>query len=200
MALDTPLATYEEYKAVTGMADVDADQDQIEGHIVTATALIHRFAERNFNSVDSTRYFDGEGGDVMWVPDLTAVTSIKFDRDGDGTYEETLSASDYVLRDYNAAERGEPYTEIVLRTGTLPQGLRAVEITATWGWPSVPQPVRDAAINLARQLRELAETGPTLTAHATDEELQVKPGMFSLLSKMQTEYSRRLPIPGLGAW
>lgn len=196
MALADSYATYAEYVEHTRGELIDTERPVVESHLATASRLMERFTARNFNTVASTRYFDGEGGRVMFVPDLTAVTSIKFDEDGDGVFEAT--ATSYVLREYNAAERGEPYTEIVLRDGAFPRGLRAVEIVATWGWPSVPVAIRDATINLARQLRELAETGPTLTAHAADEELSVVPGMFSLLTAMRDEYSRALPIPGLG--
>lgn len=86
----------------------------------------------------------------------TGVT-IKTD-DGTGTFATTLSSSDFQLLPVNApyeATGARPYTTIRRLDGTWPISWTAserqelVQVTAKFGWPSVPAPVRDACLALA---------------------------------------------------
>jgi hypothetical protein len=76
---------------------------------------------------------------------------LKFDTDGSGNYETTISASNYQLEPYNAAVRGEPYLELNLLNGTqfpIPTWNgreNLIEITGVWGWPSVPAAIKQSA-------------------------------------------------------
>lgn len=90
-----------------------------------------------------------------WTIASTSGLVIKSDDDDDGVYEVTWSASDYLLYPLNAVGPGGvawPYTSIRATdtyTWPLNRYRAAVEITAVWGWPSVPSRVEQAAIMLA---------------------------------------------------
>ena len=188
-------ATFAEYKARTGLPD-DSAQTVIEAHLATATALIKRFTGRNFTptSAGVVRYFDGNGSAELYLDDFTAITEIAVDRDASDTFEAITTA--YLTRPYNAAEVGQPFTSVELRAEAFPTVARGVRVTGTWEWAAVPGPIRDACVIIARQLRDLAESGLTLTVQASDEDLKIVPGAFSLLTALHAEYSRRMP--GLG--
>lgn len=197
MAINDPLATFAEYQARTGVPD-NSDQTVIEAHILTASGLMQRFTGRSFNATTGVRYYDGNGRAELYVADFTAITEIALDTDGDGVHETVLGAT-WIGRPYEAADLSEPYTSVELmpysgaEATVFPAGSHNVKITGTHGWAAVPGAIRDATVIIARQLRELAESGLTLTVQASDEELRVMPGAFSLLTAMQTEYGRRMP-------
>lgn len=95
---------------------------------------------------------------------------VKVDRDADGTYEETLSSSDYFVIGRN----GFPHTTIVVSGTTLPQdlyGRPTVQVTAEWGWSAVPEPVRLATLLTAARLykRKDAPNGSFMFADAGQE-------------------------------
>jgi hypothetical protein len=87
---------------------------------------------------------------MLEVDDLMTVTSlvVKVDEDGDGTFEETLTIdTDFRMFPYNAAADGVPWSHIVLEDGvSFPTQLRGVEVTAKWGWSSVPVLVKQACL------------------------------------------------------
>lgn len=89
------------------------------------------------------------------IGDLTGVV-VKTD-DGSGTFATTVSSSAYQLEPVNApysASAAAPYTQIRAVSTTWPMsyvpGARQalVQITAKYGWPSVPAAVREACLSL----------------------------------------------------
>lgn len=100
---------------------------------------IDKHCGRKFYPLTETRYYNDEAVDFeddvrLWVDDLLSVTSVKFDSNTDGTYENTLASSDYVLWPYNAY----PKRAIDLdENGTYsrwPDGRKAIEIAGVWGY------------------------------------------------------------------
>lgn len=89
---------------------------------------------RQFHPTVETRYFDGRGCAQLWVNDLLSITSLKFDEDGDRTYEETLATTDYYLWPDNRT----PYRRIDIDPNgdytAFPAGRRSVQIVGTWGY------------------------------------------------------------------
>jgi hypothetical protein len=90
------------------------------------------------------------------VDDISTTTGliVKIDSNGDGTYATTLTASQYQLEPVNGLAKGSPVTMIraintAMPTRSAPAG---VQVTAKWGWPSVPSPVTSACILLAGRL------------------------------------------------
>lgn len=136
----------------------------LERAISACSRGIDRFCERTFYQSTGSRVFDAcEGYDDngRWVQtielgghnDISTVTSVKTDDNADGTFETTWTASDYQLLPINAPSgpEEEPYTElraIGTRTFPIPRTgrLGLVQVTGTWGWPAVPEAVKQACI------------------------------------------------------
>ena len=124
--------------------------------LAAASRQIDGYCNRIFYQLTSTtRHFTAECGYVLEVDDLVSVGGIATDSDGDRVYEDTWATTDYDLEPYNAADRGFPYRQL----RTTPNGLYAfptvrkgIKITGTWGWPSVPDAVREATCLLGMRL------------------------------------------------
>jgi hypothetical protein len=75
---------------------------------------------------------------------------VKSASQADGAYDQTWTiGTDFDLWPYNANLYGEPWTAIVPRrsgTYTLPRWTNGVQVTAKWGWTSVPEVVEQAVL------------------------------------------------------
>lgn len=130
--------------------------------IAAASRAIDRSTRRQFGAVAvaEARYYTARYDAVAsrWVvpiDDLMTTTSlaVAFDTDGDETFSGTIT--DYALRPRNAAATGWPWTELaVLATSDVQPtaATDAVRITAVWGWPGVPDAIREACLLQASRL------------------------------------------------
>lgn len=95
---------------------------------------------------------------VLYTPDLVSVTTFKTDDDGDGTFETTWTANvDYRLEPLNTALQDRPYTQAVaIGAKTYPvytaPPMPGIQIAGVWGWPSVPDDIREACIIMSLRL------------------------------------------------
>jgi len=136
------------------------DESQLELAVMAASRAIDRHCGRYFwNQTATTRILTPKNAYSLMTPDLVSVTTLKTDEDGDGVYEVTWAASDYVLAPVNnaVAYPVRPYWEIqVAYNGryvflNLPQ---SVQIVGVWGWAAVPAAVKQATlIQAARYFR-----------------------------------------------
>lgn len=120
-------------------------------------------------SVPVARVFKVERSDELELGpfnDLTSITTLKTDDNGDGTYETTIAVGNYQLHPVNALSRGayaEPYTEIDLLNGTtFPLPVESgreylIQVTGVWGWPAVPIEVKQAARILVAEMAKLQD-------------------------------------------
>lgn len=148
----TALASVAELRQHMGIDD-SYDDDQLDRVLDAAAAWIESPSgcDRTFDiGTSATKVFDPIRQDVVRVPDLQTVTSIKTDSAGNRTYATTLTTSDYDLWPYS----GPPYSEIRARTwasrGFTPGTL--VQVVGTWGYEQdggVPAPVKLACLLLA---------------------------------------------------
>jgi hypothetical protein len=110
-----------------------------------------------FEPSTATRTFRSLGyGDVLTLPDFTAITTLKVDDDDDGVFETTIAASGYELG--RMSDRvAWPYDSITLLDRNWPYGGRRqyrVEIAGTWGWAAVPSPINQACSLMAARLAQ----------------------------------------------
>lgn len=137
--------TLEEVKRELGIDD-NLKDDILQRDIAQAKQFIDDFCDRRFDTESATKYYDGDT--MLFIDDLLTVTTLKTDEDGDGTYENTFAATDYIL--YPRNEYPKTYIKINPNGsyGGFAAGiLNGVEIAGTWGYATtVPQPVRRAAI------------------------------------------------------
>jgi len=152
------------FKEWVGLTD-NVDDATIDRAIVAASRGIDNFCRTQFWQTASgvTRVFDTADYWRVRVGDVVAVTQVATDSDADGVFETVWTAADWQLLplDTNAHAEPEPYTEIrAIGTLTFPrpagatsrQGL--VQVTGTWGWPAIPEPVVQATMLLANRLRK----------------------------------------------
>lgn len=151
------LATYTTLAAVKARLDrTDAKDDAaLTAIIEAASRYIDSYCNRTFAQSSETRVFTTRSSYLCDVDDLVSVTTIKTDVDGDRQYETTWAVTDFDLEPLNAAPKGDPYTSI----GVAPMGRyafpthnRGVQITAVWGWPSVPVAVAEATVLMTLRL------------------------------------------------
>ena len=92
--------------------------------------------------------------------DISTLTGlvVKTDTSGDGTFDTTWASTDYQVEPLNNLLKTTPRSVNNLRavgSYTFPvygDGLAAVEVTAKWGWPAVPDSVKQATLMLASRL------------------------------------------------
>lgn len=124
--------------------------------ITAASRQIEAFCGRRFYADTQTSdrtYF----GDDAWnceIDDLSTLTGlvVKIDTNFDGSYAQTLTIdTDFIAMPLNAPSQipAEPYRHIRLIQAytpfTIPMGPRpGLKVTATWGWPAIPDEVKKA--------------------------------------------------------
>lgn len=90
----------------------DDDDERLRILCEAVSEYVDKFCGRTFRVREGAQTYMPEWSDKVVVDDLLSVTSITTDMDGDGTFEETWSATDYFLYPVNALFNGRPYTSI----------------------------------------------------------------------------------------
>jgi len=167
MAITNGYCTQNELKAFNGIPVSDtADDDLLDDAINAASRQIDSFCGRIFyaDSVASARKYFTNDLYRLNVDDISTTTDlvVKYDDDDDGTYETTVSSSQYQLLPINGVVGGilnSPYYIVELISdgnNEWPMDYSSnrprAEITAKWGFPSVPEPIRQATLMLASEL------------------------------------------------
>lgn len=158
-----------EYRDVAGNTD-DADDTAIARHIALMSRAIEVKVGQYFNQETVARVWAGNdnpclkvAGGATLCPGIAvrAGVVVKIDRAGDGSFSETVTASTYMLRPVDAEFGPEPrpWREVYYRptvsgwssdAPTNWSGLYDVQVTATYGWPTVPVLIKEAVIELTR--------------------------------------------------
>jgi len=89
------------------------------------------------------------------VSTLTGLV-VKTDTNGDGTFDQTWASSDYQVEPLNNLVKGRSVNNLrAVGDYLFPvygDGLASVEVTANWGWPAVPDPIKQATLMMASRL------------------------------------------------
>lgn len=157
--------------ALAGIDDTD-DDTALQRAINVASRQIDRFCGRRFweDSEDATRYYTAQSSKLLILHgqpedvDLTALTTLKVDAGGDGTYETTWTVNtDFVLEPRNASTNSRPYTQVRVMPSsgkTFPAVASGVEIVGTFGWAAIPDEVREACIRQASEVFKMVSEAP----------------------------------------
>ena len=166
MAITNGYATLTQIKAYMSISD-NTDNDLLEDLVESASRSIDRIANRRFylDAVASARLYRAYSDIFVYVDDIGTTSSlvVKTDSNGNGTYAKTLTLNqDYILDPLTAPSLSRPYTQLTMvsNTETWPifpgltqNGLRpGVQVTARWGWPSVPDDINMACLILTADL------------------------------------------------
>ena len=106
---------------------------------------IDKFTKRFFYNLELTRTFDGPiDGNELFVPDLTAITTLNTDANRDGTFERTFAAGDFRLYPLNSDPENDgnpeskPFWKIVASVEqgvqSMPIGRETVQVVGRWGY------------------------------------------------------------------
>lgn len=154
MAITNGYCTLAEVKAALRLTDNNDDallENAIEGASRRIDGYCGRFFYQKAATVDLFTRFPY----VVQTPEIASSTlTLSTDNAGDRTYSTTWSASEYLLEPTNQSLTGFPYTKIVaIGSKTFPlffdPDRPAVRIVGTFGWPSIPDDVREACVLLA---------------------------------------------------
>ena len=161
MAITNGYATLAEAKAYLSIAD-SIDDTMLESMVEAASRSIDNIAGRRFylDASASARLYRGTNPYILTVDDFGSTTglALALDTGGDGTYETTLTYNvDYVVEPFNAVAMGKPYTQITLVGGQLlpwllPNLRPSVQMTAKWGFPTVPDDISQACLILTADM------------------------------------------------
>lgn len=142
----------------------DPFDDAILEHVLGAVSrLIEQHCGRVFYDAGAVaaRVFYPDSTTLVTVDDFHTTTGlvVKTDDDDDGTYETTWTIStDFQVEPLNGVVDGvpgHPYKRINAHSGERSFTVSrrpTVEVTADWGWASVPEPVREACLLQASRL------------------------------------------------
>jgi len=166
MAITNGYTTLNAMKSYLSISD-NTDDAILETMVESASRSIDRIANRRFylDSSASARQYRAYNDVFAYVDDIgtTSSLAVALDEDGDGVFETTLTLNtDYLLDPLTAPSLGRPYTQLTMvnTTYTFPMfpgifsnGLRpGVQVTARWGWPSVPDDIEMACQILTADL------------------------------------------------
>ena len=161
MALGDPYITSPELAEAFRIGDSDEDI-QLDLAASAASSWVTSWCGRGFNKAAeaSARTFHASNSGLVWVDDIATASGliVATDDTDDGAYETTWASTDYQLEPLNGmvdGMSGWPYTRIrAVESTTYPYTTSrpAVQVTAVWGWPAVPDAVKQATMILAARI------------------------------------------------
>lgn len=154
MALGDPYLSLPDFKIRFEVYD-DDDDDRFLSALLSASSDINEYCGRQFNDAvtPSARTFISQNRQTVWLDDFSTLTGlvVKVGDSASGYTTTYTVGTDFKVEPVNATFNEVP-TSVYWKLKTL----RAqrwpvrycddenVEVTARWGWPSVPQAVVDA--------------------------------------------------------
>ena len=172
---DNVYTTLPEVKSALSIPPSDvADDDDLADAIRTASRSVDGDCQRHFHQVAEVRTLppprDGRLLRLGDFGDLVSVTSLATGSQGDGTWPDTWTTTDFQLLTWddspnvNAGPEPRPYRKIrAVGSMTFPtvqsSAMRAdlIRIDGVWGWPAVPDRIRRAARLLAVEVFKLKD-------------------------------------------
>ncbi len=166
MAITNGYATLAAMKAYLSISD-STDDTLLETLIETASRSIDKIANRRFyaDTTATVRLYRAYSDVFVYTDDISSTTGliVKVDEAGNGTYSKTLTLNtDYIMDPITADALGRPFTQLTMVSNTeswpifpglTQNGLRpGVQVTAKFGWPSVPSDVNVACLILTADL------------------------------------------------
>lgn len=207
MAIGDPYATLAQLKDYLGGITDTTDDAKMTAMLAAASSEIEQWCNRQFNlsATATTRLFEPMSFKVCRVHDFATTTGlvVQTDPGGVANFSQTLNSSQYELYPANAmTEGGVPwvYTEMHAVGGLwFPRvqyrRRQTVQVTAQWGWASVPSPIYQSCLIIAAQMYKMKDApwGTSgMTETGTTTHLQSIPKVKELLHR----YRRRPAMGG----
>lgn len=170
MAIGDPYADLPDLKNYLKIPAVNTTYDQaLTDALGSATSEIEKHCGRQFNlaSAVSARVYEPENDWSTCRTDDFATTVglvIMTDPGGTGNFTNTIDPINYEVYPYNGIVDGTPgwpYYQVRVTGLQFPRLVyrkrATVQVTAQWGWPVVPAPIKQACMILAAQTYRLAD-------------------------------------------
>lgn len=160
-----------EIRAVESLGfESDADVETfLESMMERSISHVEEYLDRTIigsEGLSEVRVFDGRGGRTLTLDDFSTITALKVDQVDDGTFDLTLTVSSDIVQ---LPTNEDIKTAISLRAAApllrFPRTYGAVQVTAIWGWPSLPGGVEDVILRLTENAYLVAvqnRTSPTV--------------------------------------
>lgn len=175
MALSDPYASLADLKAYMSVTPVTHDV-LLNDALSAASRGIESVCHRQFNDAGTptARVYRPVHSTLVEVDDFHTVTGlvVKTSTGGDGVYDATWAATEFEKRPLNGIVGGQPGWPFstLWSDGTRlfpTSGFASVEVTARWGWATVPAPVKQACLIVATEIYKTKEA-PFGIAGTTD--------------------------------
>lgn len=162
MAWQPDYVTTAELRTFATRSSSTADDTQLALAITAASRVVDEYCNRQFGQVTpvAARQYTAEWHKRWrrWIVDTDDISSVtgllvNVDDDDDDVHDQAVDV--YRLWPFNAPGNGQPWTRIIVDpdsavSPTCAQG--GVEVTALWGWTSVPTPVKTATLIEAHRI------------------------------------------------
>jgi hypothetical protein len=164
VAVTNGYCTLADVKAALRIQDT-VDDALIENSINSASRLIDQYCNRYFygGTAGEVRYYKADDGYTCWIDDAQAVTEVVTASTDPTIFDTTWDLTDYQVLPINRVANGG-YYPITGLTATdnylfpVWADIALVKVTGTFGWPSVPDPIKFAAIIQASRLFKRLES------------------------------------------
>jgi len=164
LAITNAYCTLADVKAALRLTDT-VDDALIENSINAASRMIDQYCNRYFYSTSAgeVRYFKAVDAFNCWIDDCQTITEVRTAQSNPITYNQIWSSTDFQTIPANTYANGayHPITGLIaVYNYFFPtwQESNLVKVTGTWGWPSVPEPVKFACIIQASRLFKRLES------------------------------------------
>jgi hypothetical protein len=193
--------TLAELKATLSLTGESYADPDLSLAITAASRGIEDMTDRRFyldSDANQIRYFTPTGAYRVDIDDLAQLTALATDWTGAQTFTQSWSQPlDFALYPLNAAADGEPYTaiEVMPRSGLyMPWDYpRSVRVTGKFGWPAVPEPIKQATMMLAARLVKQVREAPFGVAGFGQDGIAVRiAGQDPVIGGMLARYCRHV--------
>jgi hypothetical protein len=164
LAVTNGYCTLADVKAALRIQDT-VDDALIENSINSASRLIDQYCNRYFysGSAGEVRYYKANDGFTCWIDDAQVITQVVTASVDPTIYDTTWDAGDYQVLPINRVSNGGYYPITALSATDnylfpVWADIALVKVTGTYGWPTIPEPIKFAAIIQASRLFKRLES------------------------------------------
>jgi hypothetical protein len=164
LAITNGYCTLADVKAALRITDT-VDDALLEQSINAASRMIDQYCNRYFysGSANEVRYYKANDAYTCWIDDCQTVTTLKTAQTNPVTFNVTWASTDFQTIPANTYANGgyQPITALTaVQNYYFPTwaDINLVQVTGTFGWPSIPEPIKFATIIQASRLFKRLES------------------------------------------
>lgn len=200
------LVTKTQLKSILGIPTADTTDDaRLESACDAATQQVQAECGRQFiqDSSATARVFVASSALFVEVDDFMTTSGliVRTDDDNNGVFETTWASTDYQLEPLNGRLEGQawPYTQlraIEARYWPRWRGQALVQVTARWGWSTIPAPVKQAAEIQALSIFKAADAPLGVAGFGDIGVVRLRQAMHPVASSLLMQYKREPVMVG----